>query len=164
MRLPRIAVALAAVLAAGPASAQFTNHGIAVESGMSRRLGGSGGPGATVAVTASAWLDGDVEAVARVAYGSADGTRGHAAVSAMTGTLGLRLSLWHGPVRPQVLVDAGWARVGEGGMTSDRAAFGVGVALEWFPASDLSVAPRAALRLAGGAPALELTVAFAAYF
>jgi len=164
MRLHNVALSLAAALAAGPAAAQLSNRGIAVESGLSAPLDGAGGPRATITLTASTWLEGRVEVVVRVAHGSADGTGGRAAASATSGTLGLRLSLGLAPVRPQVFVDAGWARIEEDGVASGLAAFGAGAALEWFPAVDFSVAPRAALRLVGGAPAVELTLALGGYF
>jgi hypothetical protein len=164
MRLLHAALAAAATLAAGPASAQLSNHGIAVESGISTPLGKGGPPSATFALTASAWLEGDLEAVARLSYRSAPQTGGRAAASAVTGTAGLRLSLGHGPVRPQVFLDAGWARLEEDGAVASGGAFGVGAALEWFPASDFSLAPRIALRLAGGDRSLELMLALGGYF
>lgn len=164
MRLLHTALAAAAALAAGPAFAQLSNHGIAVESGISSPLGKGGAPAATFALTASAWLEGDLEAVARVAYRSAAETGGRAAASAVTGTAGLRLSLGHAPLRPQLFVDAGWARLEADGAVASGGAFGVGAALEWFPASDFSVAPRISFRLAGGDRSLEVMLALGGYF
>lgn len=164
MRLLPTALAAAAALAAGPSSAQLSNHGIAVESGISSPLGKGGAPSATFALSASAWLEGDLEAVARVAYRSAAETGGRAAASAATGTVGLRLSLAHGPVRPQVFLDAGWARLEADGDVASGGAFGVGAALEWFPASDFSIAPRISYRLAAGVPSLEVMLALGGYF
>jgi hypothetical protein len=164
MRLLPAALAAAAALAAGPASAQLSNHGIAVESGISSPLGRGGAPSAAFALTASAWLEGDLEAVARVAYRSAAETGGRAAASAVTGTVGLRLSLGHESLRPQVFLDAGWARLEADGVVASGGAFGVGTALEWFPASDFSIAPRISFRLAGGEPALEVMLALGGYF
>lgn len=164
MRLPHLALALAALLAAAPAAAQVSNHGIAVESGLSTPLGGGGGPAGTVAVTATTWLEGDVEGVARVAYTSAAETGGRAAAATTSGTLGLRLSAGHAPLRLQAFVDAGWARVEARGVAANRATFGVGLGLEWFAGRDLSLAPRLALRGAGGDPSLELTLALGGYF
>ena len=158
------ASALVLLLGPRPAPAQFSNHGLAVESGLSSPLGAGAGPGATFALTASTWLEGDVAAVARVARTSAGRTGVRAAASVTTGTLGLRLSLGHAPVRPQLFVDAGWASVDAGGGSADRAAFGAGAGLEWFPASDVSVAPRATLRVIGGEPSLELILALGGYF
>ncbi len=164
MRLLPAALASAALLGAVPAAAQVSNHGIAVESGLSAVLARGAGLGATFAASASTWLEGDVEAVLRFSRGSAAETGGRAAVPFATGTLGLRLSLGHAPVRPQIFLDAGWARLGSGGTASDRVAFGAGAALEWFAAGDLSIAPRAALRVAGGEASLEVTLAFGGYF
>lgn len=164
MRLLEAAFAAAAALATSPASAQYSNHGISLESGISSPLAKGRPPGAAFAVAASAWLEGEVEAVARVSYGSAPRTTGRAADSSLSGTLGLRLSLARGGVRPQAFAEAGWARVRSDGAARDRLALGVGAALEWFPAADVSISPRVALRAAGGEPAAELGVALAGYF
>jgi hypothetical protein len=164
MRLLPVA-ALAVVLTATPAAAQLSNHGIAVESGLSGAAGGRGAPAPAFALSASTWLEGDVDAFARIAYASAAETVGRAAVPALTGTVGLRLSLGHAPLRPQVFVDAGWARIPVGGgLVADRGALGAGVALEWFPAGDFSVAPRAAIRTTGAEPVLELGLVVGGYF
>src|SRR5512141_2447689 len=130
---PLLPAAAIAVACAAPAAAQVSNHGIALESGISSALGTAAAPQATFALAASTWLEGEVEGVARIAHGSAAGTGGRAAASALSGTLGLRVSLGHGALRPQLFADAGWARVEADGMLSDRAAFGAGAALEWFP-------------------------------
>ncbi len=164
MRLTETVLAVAAALAAPPAAAQLSNHAIAVESGISTSLGAASATGATLALSASTWLDGDLDGVARVAFGSAGGAEGRAAVPALAGTLGLRLSLRRAPLRPQVFAEGGWARVETARGPADRPAFGVGAALEIFPARDLSFAVRAALRVTGGAPALDAGVAFAGYF
>jgi len=164
MRLLEAVVAAAAALAAGPASAQYSNHGISVESGISSPLANGRSPGAAFAVAASAWLEGEVEAVARVSYGSAARTNGRAPDSSLCGAAGLRLSLARGGVRPQAFADAGWARLRSDGVVRSRLALGAGAALEWFPAADVSLAPRVALRAAGGAPALEVGLALAGYF
>jgi hypothetical protein len=164
MRPLRIALALAAAVAAPNAVAQISNHGIALESGISSPLGGSGGPGATFAVSASAWIDGDLEGFARVAFSSAGETQDRAAVPSLAGTVGLRLSLGRAPVRPQVFAEAGWAQVEAERGGQDRATFGLGGGLEVFPVLDLSVSARAALRVTAGAPALEAVLCLAGYF
>jgi hypothetical protein len=164
MRPSAAVLVAAAALAAAPASAQLSNHGIALESGISSPLAKGGGPRPIFALAASAWLEGDVEAVARVSYESAAETSGRAAASLLTGTIGLRISLGHGPLRPQAFADAGWARIDEHGVAATRGAFGLGVALEWFPAADFSIAPRAGIRVAGGEPWLEVVLALGGYF
>ncbi len=164
MRLLPTAAVLALSLVATPAAAQLSNRSIALESGLSRALGAGGRTGGAVALAATLWLDGDVEGVARASLGSADGTAGRGATSAISGTVGLRFSVGRAPVRPQLTVDLGWARTSESGSTSDRLAFGLGAALETFLARDLSVAFRASLRGAGGDLALEAMIAAAAYF
>lgn len=164
MRLLRAAVAAAAALSAWPASAQYSNHGIAVETGVWTALSKERAPGAAFAVAASAWLEDAVEAVARVSYASAARTSGRAADSSIAGTVGVRLSLARGALRPQAFAEAGWGRLRSGGLFRDRLALGTGFALEWFPAADLSIAPRLALRTAGAELAVEAGVALAGYF
>jgi len=164
MRLLRYAVALSAALAASPSAAQLSNRGIAVESGVCAPLRRAGSLRPTLAISASTWLEGDVEAVARVAFSSAGETAGRDAVPALAGTLGLRLSLGRAPVRPQLFAEGGWARVEAVRGAANRATLGLGGALEWFPASDLSAGVRAALRLTGAAAALEIVVALGGYF
>jgi hypothetical protein len=116
-------------------------------------------------VTATGWLEGDLEALARVALRAGPRTGGRAADGiAWSGTAGLRLSLLPEPFRPQVSLEVGWARVDGPDGPSDRLAYGAGIGVEWFAARDLSVAARCALRGAGSAPWLEVTVGAAAYF
>ncbi len=158
------ACAVGLALAASPAAAQLSNHGIAVETGISAPLGGGGGTAAAVALSASTWLEGDVEGVARVALASARGTDGRAAAPALSGTVGLRLSLGRAPIRPHAFVEAGWASLARDGGRSGALAAGVGAGVEWFAAGDLSLGARAALRVAGGAPALDLSLALSGYF
>jgi hypothetical protein len=164
MQATHAAAIAAAALAAFPAAAQVSNHGIAVESGVSAPLGSRSAPALAAALSASTWLDGDVEGTARVAWGAAAATDGRAAASFLSGTVGLRVSLGRGAVRPQVFAEAGWARVEADGLASDRAAFGAGAALEWFPAADVSLAPRVAIRAVGGEARAEVGVALGVYF
>ncbi|HET7826238.1 MAG TPA: hypothetical protein VFK90_12960 [Anaeromyxobacter sp.] len=164
MQATHAAAIAAAVLAAFPAAAQVSNHGIAVESGVSTPLGGGSEPALAAALSASTWLDGDVEGTARVAWGSAGATGGRAAASFLSGTVGVRVSLGHGPLRPQVFAEVGWARAEADGVASDRAAFGAGAALEWFPAAEISLAPRVAIRAVGGEARAEVGLALGVYF
>lgn len=164
MRLLLAAAVSAAALAATPARAQLSNHSISVETGLSAPLRAGGGASAAFAVAATVWLDGDVEAVARVARASAPATAGRGADASLSGTLGLRLSFGRAPLRALLLADLGWARLGGGATSADRLALGVGVGLEAFVARDLSVSARAALRVVGAAPAGEGVLAVSAYF
>lgn len=164
MRLVLAAVASAATLAASPAAAQLSNRSISVESGLSAPLDRAGGAGAAFAAAATAWLEGDVEAVARIARTSAPATGGRAAAAALSGTVGLRLSFGGAPVRAQLVLDAGWARVEREGASADRLALGIGAGIEIFPAPDLSVAARATLRTFGAASAAEGVLAAGLYF
>ncbi len=164
MRTFRRAIAATLVLAAWPAAAQLSNHGVALEAGATVPAGASGGAAAGVALTASSWIEGDLEGVARVAFSAADETEGRGAAPSVSGTVGLRLSLLPDPVRPELQVEIGWARVVSRGSTDDRLALGMGGGLEWFPARDASLAVRLAVR---GSPAhlrVEAAVAAAVYF
>ncbi len=159
------AVVLASAVPSRP-SAQLANRAISVESGISTPFGGRGAAAAAFAIAASRWLDGfddaDLEGVVRVALAAAPETAGRGAAAGVLATAGLRLSLGRAPLRPQLFADFGWAR--PRGRSSDTVAFGIGAALEWFPAPELSVSPRLALRGAGAALAAEGVLAVAAYF
>lgn len=145
-----------------PAAAQLAPREIALESGVS--LGASGGSAAhaPLALSAALWLDRDLDAVLRVAAGSAAQTTGRAA-TAWSGTAGLRWSLAPGPVRPQLLVELGWSRA-DGPAARDVLAAGLGGALEWFPARDLALALGAAARRSAAGVRLEATLSVGAYF
>jgi hypothetical protein len=164
MRAPTV-LAAALLLAAAPrASAQLRNRSIAVESGLSAPLSSDGSGRAAFALAATAWLEGAVEATARVAFAAAAEPSDRAPVTTACGTAGVRVSLLPDPLRPQLGLELGWARVAGPAGAEDRLAFGAAAGLEWFPARDLSLAARGALRGAGGALSIELTVGAAAYF
>jgi hypothetical protein len=165
MRLLVLAAALTAAVPSRPA-AQLANRAISLESGISTPFGGRGAAAAAFAIAASRWLDGfedaDLDGVLRVALAAAPGTAGRGTTAGVLATAGLRLSLGRAPLRPQLFADLGWAR--PRGRASDTLAFGIGAALEWFPAPELSVSPRLALRGAGADLAAEGVLALAAYF
>ena len=119
---------------------------------------------AAVALAATAWLEGDREAIARVAFVSAPQTAGRGPDRGVTGTAGLRLSLSPAPLRAQVGLELGWARAATAAGPVDRLAFGADVGVEWFPARDLSASARAALRGVPGALSTELVLGLAVYF
>jgi hypothetical protein len=168
MTLHRLLLACAALvllLRAAPAAAQLRNRSISAEAGLSTPLGPPAPASAAFAVTATGWLEGDLEALARVALRAGPRTGGRDADGlAWSGTAGLRLSLLPEPFRPQVALEVGWARVDGPAGPSDRLAWAAGLGVEGFGARDLSVAARCALRGAGSAPSLEVTVGVAAYF
>jgi hypothetical protein len=164
MRAPEIAVAALLLATASPAAAQLRNRSIAVESGLSAPLSSDGRGHAAVALAATAWLDGAVEATARVAFAAAAEPPDREPVATASGTAGLRVSLLPDPLRPQLGLELGWARVAGPSGAEDRLAFAAAAGLEWFPARDLSVAARGALRGAGGDLSIELTAGVAAYF
>jgi hypothetical protein len=150
--------------AATPAAAQLSNRSIAVETGVSAPLAASAGAGPALAVAAAAWLEGPVEAVARVGIGVAAESRGRTAARALSGTAGLRVSLLPDPLRPQLGVEVGWARVEAATGAEDRFAYAATAGLEWFPTRDLGLAARAGVRGFGRALTGELALAAVAYF
>jgi hypothetical protein len=137
---------------------------VAVESGLSAPLSSEGGEHAAFALAASAWLEGPLEATARVAFATAAETPGRAPVTTASGTAGLRVSLLPDPLRPQLGLELGWARVAGPAGPEDRLAFAAAAGLEWFPARDVSIAARGALRGAGDTLSIELMLGAAAYF
>jgi hypothetical protein len=157
-------VVVAAVAAASPAAAQLRNRSVALESSLSAPLSSGGAGHAALALAATAWLDDALEATARVAFAAAPRTAGREPVTTASGTAGLRLSLLPDPLRPQLGVELGWARVEGTGRREDRLALGASIGLEWFPARDLSFAARAALRGAGRMLSGEMALGLAAYF
>jgi hypothetical protein len=164
MRAIHLAVLAGLLSSAAPAAAQLSNRAIAVESGASAPLSGEDGARPLLALAAAAWLDGALDATARVSFADGPKTAGRAPVTTASGTVGLRASLLPDPVRPQLGLEIGWARVDGADWAEDRLALAATVGLEWFPARDLSAAARGALRAAGGALSMELTLGLAAYF
>ena len=168
MTLARIVAAAALATAAAPAAAQLSNRSIALESGLSAPLRDGGPASGAVALSATAWLDGDLEALARLASRVGPRTEDRAAAGSgnpgWSGVAGLRLSLLPEPLRPQVALEIGWARVEGPSGPSDRLALGAEVGLEWFPARDLAVSARCAVRGAGTTPTLDVVLGAAAYF
>jgi hypothetical protein len=169
MALSRVLLAAALAAAAPRAGAQLSNRSIAVESGLSAPLGTRAPAGEAFALAATAWLDGDLEAVARVARWAAARTAGRdpddgAARGGWVGTAGLRLSLLPDPLRPQLWVEAGWARLEGPDGPRDLFALGAGAGLEWFAARDLAVAARCTIRGAGPVRRLDVVVGLEAYF
>ncbi len=164
MRALQVLSAIVLLSLAPPALAQLRNRSISIESGISAPLSVPAHANPALALTATAWLDGSAEAVFRVGLGAAPETAGRAAAAVVSGTAGLRVSLLPEPLRPQLGVELGWARVRGTEGAADRLALGATAGLEWFPARDLSVTARAALRGAGPALSFELVLALTAYF
>jgi hypothetical protein len=165
MTLTRTLLAVALLGAAAPAVAQLSNRSISVESGLSAPTRAGAPAAAAFALAATGWLDGDLEAVARVALWAGPRTAGRASDgTGWTGTAGLRLSLLPEPLRPQVTIEAGWARVDGPAGPSDRLALGASLGVEWFVIRDASVVARCGVRGAGTSPSVEVVVGAAAYF
>jgi hypothetical protein len=167
MRMPRVALAAFLAALSAPARAQTGTHAISVESGISAPLGPGPGAHAPLAVAAAFWLEGDVDVVARVAFGAARETTDRGTAGWISGTAGLRWSLAPGPLRPQLFAEGGWARLdGPGGAPRGGLALGAGGALEWFPVRDVALAAACALRRgpAGLGWRAEATAGLSAYF
>jgi hypothetical protein len=165
MTLLRAAFALAAAAVATPAAAQLSNRSLALESGLSTGVGPGGPARAAFAIGATAWLEGPLEAVARVRYGAGQRTSGRGADALFAGTVGLRASLLPDPPRPQLEVEVGWSRrVAADGTVADRAAAAASVGLEWFPSRDVSISVRAGYRWLAAALSAEAVAGVAAYF
>jgi hypothetical protein len=161
----RLGVPAAVLLChAAPALAQLANHSIAVESGVSAPVSGGAGAGLALALSATAWIHGPLEAVVRVGKAAAPETAGRRPAAAVTGTAGLRASLLPDPLRPQLGLELGWVRVDGARAGADRMVLGVEAGLEWFPARDVALAARGALRSVGSALSLDLVLGAAAYF
>jgi hypothetical protein len=157
MRL-RHAAAAALVALAVPAAAQVAPHAVSLEAGPSFALSGPRARAVPVALSAARWLEGDVDVVLRVAQATAARTEGRPAAGWYAGTIGLRWSLRPGPVRPQLLVEAGWARGRGPGAGAGRLALGAGGGLEWFLARDVAAIATCALRR-GADPGARLEAA-----
>jgi hypothetical protein len=161
----RALLAVALALGAEPAMAQLSNLSIAVESGLSTPFRAGEPPSAAFALAATAWLDGELEALARVAARAGPRTGGRGADGGLwSGTAGLRLSLLPEPLRPQVSVEVGWARADAPGEPAGRLALGATLGVEWFAVRDVAVAARCGVRAAGRAAAFEAVVGAASYF
>jgi hypothetical protein len=166
--LPLLAC-LAPLAVATPAAAQLATRSISLESGISAPLARGAAPSVPVALAAAAWLDFDVEVLARVAYASVSQplVRGAdaKAVDVAGGTVGLRWSPGADALRPELLVEAGWETARGAAEPRGGFAIGAGAGLEWFFARDLSLRGRAAARR-GVLPGwrLELCLGVAAYF
>ncbi len=163
MRTTHAAAAAAALLAAAPARAQLSNQAIALESGISAGFGAGAGAHAPVAIAAARWLEGDVDAIVRVALGSARETAGRGAAAYARATAGLRWSLGADAVRPQLHLDVG-ARTARG--EAPRYEAGAAAGIEVFVARDLGLSARAGARLplGRGAPLFEALGGIWAYF
>lgn len=164
MRLAPLVPSLLLFFSAGPARAQLAPRSIALEAGLSAPAGGGPGADLPAALAASFWLDGDLDAVFRLAGGSAPRTDGRAADRWWAGTVGLRWSLAPGPVRPQLFAELGWARTAGAG--ADRAVAGGGAALEWFAVRDVALGAAVAVRQgrAGTGPRVDASLSLALYF
>lgn len=163
MTATRLAVLTAFLVAAAPAAAQYAPRSLSLEGGLAAGLLGAGAARAPVALGATFWLDGDVDACFRVSFAAAPRTSGRAADDRVAGTAGLRWSLAPAPLRPQLSAELGWS--GGAGVPA-RLALGATAGVEGFLAPDLSLALRAAVRRgqAGEGWTVEAALAAAVYF
>ncbi len=155
---PRLAAAALVLLAAAsPAAAAPPTRAVSLEVGAAS-------PGrATAALAASGWLEGEVEATARLAWWSAPRTAGRAADGAAEGwaaLAGLRWAPDLGRLRPLLGLEGGAAWDGRA-----RAAGALRAGGEWLWRRDWSASAGAGLALrAGRGAALEGWLGLACYF
>lgn len=164
---PHLLVAVAVSLAsASPAAAQLSNRSISLESGLAVPLGEGGAAAVPVALAATTWLEGPLDAVARLSFGVAGEPSGRAAAHRLEGTAGLRWSFGSDAVRPHVQLELGWARsAAPDGAGADGLVAAAGAGLEWFARRDVALCARASARHLAAEPArLELLLAAARYF
>jgi hypothetical protein len=153
-----LAALLALLLAAAPppAVAQPSNRSLALEGAL-----GAHGRQA-FALAAGTWLDGDVEAVARLRLEVAPRTPVRAAAWATAPSLGLRWAPDAGEWRPAAGLEVGarWAPDGRAAMTG-----GLRAGLEWLAARDVALAGGVGLRwTAGEGAAAEAALGLTLYF
>ncbi|WP_242346514.1 hypothetical protein [Anaeromyxobacter terrae] len=165
---PFLRLAVLALLAAcSPAAAQLSNRSISVESGISLPVGDASRASVPVAILATAWLEGPVDAVARLAFGTAAEPSGRGTARRVEGTAGLRWSFGTDPLRPQLQLELGWAHAAgwEAAAPASGVAAAAGAGLEWFARRDAALAARASLRRAAGEGwRPELTLGASFYF
>jgi hypothetical protein len=153
--------ALAAVLllTAAPAAALTPNRWLSLEAALSPS---AGSPGGAVSLAAGAWLDGELEGLARVGLAAEPRTAGRAAVLLVAPTAGLRWAPEMGRWRPTAGVEAG-VRVGPGGRTAVTGVLRGGG--ELLLGRELGVAAGLAWRwTAGERAALEPALGVTCYF
>lgn len=148
-------LSLLSLLPAAPAAAQPPNRSISLQASAAADRGGAG-PGLSLA--AGAWLEGDLDATARLAWRSAPRPGGRAAALALAG---LRWAPDVGRWRPVLSLEGGAAwRAGRGA----AGAGAVRAGLEWLPSRDWSLTAGAGLAWDGRAAAPEGLLAATCYF
>jgi hypothetical protein len=150
-------IALAAVLLLPHPSAaapRGSHRAMALEAGLSAPLRGGGPATPALALTASFWLEGPVEAIATVCAADVGSPGGRPAGEAgLRATVGDRLGLFGEAV-------AGWAEDGQG---SAAATAGGGLGLAW-QAGPVTLGGRLGLRAGRGGPRLVLLLGVEGYF
>jgi hypothetical protein len=170
-------LALLLVLAVAPtgAAAQSSPRSLGLELGLTRDSVAAMGDRAPVALSATWWLTGDLDATARVAWGFAARTEGRGADGSFEAGLGLRCGLASWSIlRPQLLANAAFVQVASWAastpwVSDSGARLSAGMALETFLARDLSLslaveASQLMLFSEGGGPGLGLAMRIGAYF
>ncbi len=170
-------LALSFLLALVPlgAAAQSSTLSVAMEAGLTRDSVAVMGDRTRLALFATRWLTGELDASARVAWGFAARTDGRAADGSFEAGAGLRYGLTtSSTLRPELLVSASFVQVmgrpGSVAWTSDWGVrLGAGAALEAFLVRDLSLslvaeASQLMLSTEGGGPGLGIGLRAAAYF
>jgi hypothetical protein len=137
-------LALAALLLLSPAlsRAQTSPRSLALELGLSNDSAAALGSRSPVALVASWWLAGDLDATARAAWAFASRTQDRAADDSFEAGAGLRYGLarWSS-LRPQVLAELSFVQVLPSALAAPASGLrlGAGAALEAFLGRDVSL-------------------------
>jgi hypothetical protein len=173
MRLLALTLLLATV--PGAAAAQSSPRSLALELGFASDSAEVLGTRTPVALSAAWWLTGNLDAVARVAWGFAARSGGRRADGSFEVGGGVRCSLatW-GALRPELVADIAFVQAfgtpGTELWASDSGVrLGAGAALEFFFARDLALgmaarATELALVSGAGGPGLAFSGGIAVYF
>jgi len=171
MRPLSLALALVVALAPLPAAAQVASRSVSLELGITRDSAPVLASRVPVALVATWWLVGDLDATARASWSFAPRTQGRAADGSFEAGLGLRQAVarW-GFLRPQLVGDVAFVQAGSPlFMAAAGLRLGAGVALEAFVGLDLPVslvaeASELLLTSGEGGPALSLALRVGACF
>jgi hypothetical protein len=137
-------LSLAALLLFAPAlaRAQSSPRSLAVELGFSNDSAAALGARSPVALVASWWLAGDLDATARASWAFASRTQDRAADDSFEAGAGLRYGLarWSS-LRPQVLAELSFVQILPSALAAPASGvrFGASAALEAFLGNDVSL-------------------------
>jgi len=170
-RMRSRSVALLLALAPLAAAAQVAPRSLSLELGITRDSAPALASRVPVALVATWWLAGDLDATARAGWSFAPRTEGRAADGSFEAGMGLRQAVarW-GLLRPQLVGDVAFVQAGSPLFTAAAGVrVGAGVAIEAFVGRDLPVslvaeASELLLTSGEGGPALSLALRVGACF